>query len=121
MNRPSLMERRKELRNHGTSAEATLWKLLKGKQIEGLKFRRQHSVGSYILDFYCPEIRIAVELDGEVHHSPQAEEYDERRSDYLLKTQGIIVLRFENQMVFVYPEGILNSIVEYKDRYKDGR
>ncbi|MGG6496092.1 UNVERIFIED_CONTAM: DUF559 domain-containing protein, partial [Bacteroidetes bacterium 56_B9] len=54
MNKSDVTGNRKELRNHSTSAEATLWKMLKGKQIAGLKFRHQHSVGPYILDFYCP-------------------------------------------------------------------
>ena len=62
MNKSDVTGNRKELRNHSTSAEATLWKMLKGKQIAGLKFRRQHSVGPYILDFYCPQIKLAIEL-----------------------------------------------------------
>lgn len=63
-NRKHLEQFRKDLRNNSTSAEATLWKYLKGKQL-GKKFRRQHSVGNYILDFYCASDRIAIELDGQ--------------------------------------------------------
>ena len=94
MNKSDVTGNRKELRNHSTSAEATLWKMLKGKQIAGLKFRRQHSVGPYILDFYCPQIK----LDGEVHNRQQ--DYDEQRSYFLNRVEDIEVLRFENRTVF---------------------
>lgn len=66
---------RKSLRKKLTAAEATLWNLLKGKKLDGRKFRRQHSVNQYVLDFYCPSERLAIELDGEHHfklgHHPQ--------------------------------------------------
>ena len=75
MNKPELKSVRKDLRNMSTSAEATLWKLIKGQQIDGLKFRRQHSVGPYILDFYCPQFRLGIELDGEVHSTTEAMDY----------------------------------------------
>lgn len=100
---------RKNLRNESTTAEAVLWVMLKGKQILGLKFRRQHSVGSYILDFYCPHLHLAIELDGEVH--VVREEYDEKRTAFLNK-EGIHVLRFENRVVFENPELIINEIEE---------
>jgi very-short-patch-repair endonuclease len=90
---------RKKLRNHLTPAEATLWKVLKNKGLEGKKFRRQHRVGNYILDFYCPSERLAVELDGEVHMNDAAKEYDYERK-LLLARYGIRVLRFENRLVF---------------------
>ncbi|WP_303926071.1 endonuclease domain-containing protein [Draconibacterium sediminis] len=55
------------MRNHGTAAEATLWKILRQSQVGGYKFRRQHSIGKYIVDFFCFELMLAIELDGEVH------------------------------------------------------
>ena len=55
---------RRELRNEGTAAEAVLWLLLKGKQLDGMRWRRQFGVGPYILDFYCPQLRLCIELDG---------------------------------------------------------
>jgi very-short-patch-repair endonuclease len=64
-----LKERRKQLRNSLTSAEAKLWGLLKDSQLENRKFRRQHSVGPYILDFYCPSEKLCIELDGEIHYT----------------------------------------------------
>lgn len=112
MNLPDTEAYRKDLRNCGTSAEATLWKLLKNKQVEGLKFRRQHSVGCYILDFYCSAISLGIELDGEVHVSTQAKDYDERRSRYLMKEKGIMILRFENRTVFENPSQIVEEIKE---------
>jgi very-short-patch-repair endonuclease len=63
-NRPELKQIRRELRHNLTPAEATLWRCLQNKQLAGRKFRRQHSVGSYVLDFYCPSEMLAIELDG---------------------------------------------------------
>ncbi len=83
--------------------------MLQGKQLEGRKFRRQYSVENYILDFYCPSEKIAVELDGEGHFELSQEEYDYER-DLFLRHCGIKVLRFENQWVWKYPEGLLQEI-----------
>ena len=66
-NRPEYKDRRLSLRKKLTAAEATLWNLLKNKQLDGRKFRRQHSVGKYVLDFYCASEHLAIELDGEHH------------------------------------------------------
>lgn len=108
-NLPHLKTFRKELRNNLTPAEASLWSMLKNKQLDGRKFRRQHSVANYILDFYCPEERLAVELDGEVHNAIAQAEYDKDR-DLFLQNTGIKVLRFENRLVFENPEGVLHAI-----------
>ena len=82
-NKPSLKPYRKQLRNNLTSAEATLWKHLQRKQLEGRKFRRQHSVGNYILDFYCPAEKLCVELDGAAHFTESGVESDQKRTIYL--------------------------------------
>lgn len=74
-NLPALRFFRKALRHNLTPAEAKLWTLLKGSQLAGRKFRRQHSVGNFILDFYCPSERLAIELDGAVHDSDDAQAY----------------------------------------------
>ena len=92
-----------------TSAEVVLWQMLKGKQVEGLKFRRQFGVGPFIIDFYCPSLRLAIELDGEYHFSEEMDTYDEQRSLYL-KENNIKVLRFENRIVFEDPLRILEAI-----------
>ena len=78
----------------------------------GKKFRRQHSVGPYILDFYCPECRLAVELDGQGHFNSMMSEYDYRRDEYLKKL-NIRVVRFENRLVFENLEGVLHMISDY--------
>ena len=98
-NLPHLKTFRKELRNNLTPAEAKFWKIVQNKNFEGRKFRRQHSVGNYILDFYCPSEKLAVELDGEVHFGDAAREYDRERKLFL-EYYGIKVLRFENKRVF---------------------
>lgn len=110
-NLPLLKTFRKELRSHLTPAEATLWTLLSNRKLQGRKFRRQHSVGNYILDFFCPEEKLAVELDGEVHMNTIAEQYDRDR-DIFLQYTGIKVLRFENRMVFDLLESLLREIEE---------
>ena len=114
-NRPYLKGFRKNLRNHSTSAEATLWKSLKNKQVSGLKFRRQHSVGNYILDFYCPKIKLGIELDGEVHTGAFGEEKDRERDAYL-NEQGIEVIHFENRWVFEYPQDIIDAVLDVMEK-----
>jgi very-short-patch-repair endonuclease len=108
-NLPHLKSFRKELRNNLTPAEACLWKLLKGKAVGNRKFRRQHSIANYILDFYCPEEHLAIELDGQGHFEENQAIYDYER-DLFLKHTGIKVLRFENKLVWDNPEGLLEAI-----------
>ena len=108
-NAPQLKALRKELRNNLTPAEAALWKALQRGQIKGRKFRRQHSFGKYILDFYCPAEKLAVELDGRHHFSDAGLAADEERTGFL-NSHGIKVLRFENKEVFENLEGVLQEI-----------
>jgi very-short-patch-repair endonuclease len=110
-NLPELKTFRRELRNHLTPAEAKLWSYLKEKKLQGRKFRRQHSVGPFILDFYCPAERLAIELDGQVHLSVSARDYDRER-DLFLSRYGVLVLRFENKFVFDCPDCVLSRIKE---------
>jgi len=113
-NTDEMKEYRRELRNNSTVAEKSLWKSLKGRQVEGLLFRRQYSIEHYILDFYCPELKLAIELDGEVHK--QQSTYDEERSRHLLERYGIKVLRFENKCVYEQLRWILAAIKSEKER-----
>lgn len=106
-NRPALKSRRKELRNNSTSAEKLLWSMLQHSNVGGYKFRRQHSVGAYVLDFYCPSEKRAIELDGASHFNDEAPEYDRRRTAYL-NALNIKVLRFLNTDVY----GNLNAVCE---------
>lgn len=91
-NAPPLKNRRKQLRNRATEAERILWSCLK-KNILKQKFIRQYSVQGYVVDFYCPAVRLAIELDGEQHKS--SVEYDSYRTK-LLKAWGINLIRFWN-------------------------
>lgn len=111
-NRKYLEPFRKELRNNGTSAEAFLWKYLSKSQLEGRKFRRQHSIGNYIVDFYCPKEKLIIELDGEIHYTPNAREKDEKRTKYLNEL-GFVVIRFENKMIFDHLPSVLREIKDH--------
>src|SRR3989338_525180 len=92
-----LRDRRRELRQKSTRAEEKLWFELRNNKL-GVKFKRQHSIGGYILDFYCSEKKLIIELDGEVHNTPEAKEYDSVR-DKLLHDLGYKTLRFLNREI----------------------
>ena len=89
---------RKQLRKSLTSVEPLLWKHLQGRKLAGKKFRQQVSIGPYIVHFYSPEFRLAIELDGARHFTEQGVYFDERRTEYLNK-RGVRVIRFENKTV----------------------
>jgi very-short-patch-repair endonuclease len=110
-NKKELKPRRKKLRNNSTYAEVFFWQQVKKGQLEGRKFRRQTSIGSYVVDFYCPEEKIVVELDGEVHFDEEIIEYDKERTKYM-ESLGIRVIRFENQDVLRNTDYVLNKIKE---------
>ena len=120
MNRPEMKAFRRDLRSHGTTAEGALWNLLKRKQIAGLQFRRQFSIGNHILDFYCPALKLAIELDGDYHYHMGMPDRDWERDRELLGQYGIKTLRFENNMVFRDPETIRYFIMqEYKNQQQN--
>ena len=110
-NIPPLKSRRRELRNNPTPAESSLWKCLQHRKLLGQKFRRQYSIGRYVVDFFCVECSLAVELDGALHNDVMRQEYDAERGAFLQK-QGVEVLRFENREVFENIEGVLERIRE---------
>ncbi|MCU0490637.1 MAG: endonuclease domain-containing protein, partial [Chloroflexaceae bacterium] len=105
----ALLARCRALRRNATSAENMLWHLLRNRQLGGAKFRRQHPVIGYILDFYCHEARLAVEVDGSHHAAPQQARYDRERTERL-EQEGIQVLRFWNNQVLHEPEQVLEAI-----------
>jgi very-short-patch-repair endonuclease len=107
-NRNILKERRRQLRSSLTPAEAKLWSLLKDSQLENKKFRRQHSVGPYVLDFYCPSEKLCIEMDGAGHFTDGGYEYDTERTEYL-RNLNIKVIRFENKDIFDNTEGVLEE------------
>ena len=98
-NRGAAKDKRRILRRAETAAEVLLWERLRDRQVGGLKFRRQFSVGVYVLDFYCSACRLAIEMDGESHASLEAQEYDAERTEFLA-TLNIHVIRFPNSSVY---------------------
>jgi very-short-patch-repair endonuclease len=105
----SVYSHAKELRRSQTEAEQRLWALLRNRQVKGKKFRRQHAIANYVVDFYCHECKLAIELDGLHHKATEAKEYDNARTK-LLSEYGIIVLRFWNAEVMNEPERVLQQI-----------
>jgi very-short-patch-repair endonuclease len=106
-NRPYLIDLRRALRKNHTKAERILWARLRKKQFHNLNFRRQFSVGPYILDFYCHKKRLAIEVDGSQHL--QQKEYDDFRTQSL-KSVNIRVVLFWNREVLMNIEGVLTHI-----------
>ena len=94
----STLTQARDLRRHLTRAETYLWSALRRKQLGGLKFRRQHPLGPYIVDFFCVAARLAVELDGGVHRDESSQDHDARR-DQWIERQGIRILRIPNQLI----------------------
>jgi very-short-patch-repair endonuclease len=98
---------RQGLRTYGTAAEAVLWKSLQRRQLLGRKFRRQYSIGRYIVDFYCRECGLIIELDGNPHLSPIVNE--DERTKYL-ESLGLKILRIENRALLENLEGVIEAI-----------
>jgi len=106
---PELIARAKQLRRPLTPQEAKLWQHLKTKQFYGLKFRRQHPIQRFILDFYCHEKQLVIEIDGGGHAEPAQQRYDQSRTEWL-EQQGLRVIRFTNRDVDHNLEGVLLEI-----------
>ena len=102
----------KKLRKDSTDAEKLMWSLLRNKRFKGLKFRRQHVIGDFIIDFYCPEKNVGIELDGGQHSHEPIAEYDSRRTETLAK-QGVRVVRFWNNDVTNRTEDVLEQLFEF--------
>jgi very-short-patch-repair endonuclease len=109
-NLAQLKERRRSLRSNMPRAEILIWSKLKNKQLGGLKFRRQHSMGPYILDFYCPAFRFAIEIDGDTHAGEEEERKDRIRQRYI-ESLGVQFIRFSNSEVIENIEGVLEKIL----------
>jgi very-short-patch-repair endonuclease len=105
-----LLPFRRKLRKVGTPAEAELWKYLSNKKLGGRKFRRQHSVGNYIIDFYCHSEKLGIELDGEDHYWQNGIEKDKIKEEFLLG-ESIRIIRIENRWVFQDIDYVLRSII----------
>ncbi len=94
-NKTSEKEKRRQLRKDQTFCEKILWIYLRDRKTLGYKFRRQYSVDHYVIDFYCPELKLAIELDGSIHNNLDQKEYDAYRQEYLEKF-GITFCRITN-------------------------
>jgi len=101
-----IQQRARELRKNMTAAEKKLWQVLRGNQLDGLYFRRQHAIGTYILDFVCVQEKLVVEVDGGTHLGQ--EEYDKERTRWLEEEKGYRVIRFTNDDVLRN----INAVVE---------
>jgi very-short-patch-repair endonuclease len=107
---PKLKELARELRNNSTASEIKLWNFLKGKQMCGYDFHRQKPLGEYIVDFFCNELMLAIEIDG-ISHLNQ-EKYDQNRQEKL-ESMGIKFLRFEDDIVFYNLPKVLDEIEKW--------
>lgn len=112
---------RQELRSSLTKPEVILWSCLKGRQFYGYKFRRQHGTGRYIVDFYCPRLKLAIELDGGQHFSAEGLAYDKER-DRCIRSLGIEVLRIPNSELLGNKAGVLEylgKVAEQRSSFLD--
>jgi very-short-patch-repair endonuclease len=105
-----MTKRARRLRTNMTNAEAKLWRAVRRNQIINLSFRRQHPIGPYTLDFYCPSLRLGIELDGGQHAEKRVQHGDQKRTRWLV-SKDIIVIRFWNNDVLGNLEGVLSEIV----------
>jgi len=106
---PEIFEKARTLRKHMTPSEKILWQHLKNRKLFGLKFRRQHPIAHFIVDFYCPQAKLVIELDGGIHDSKEQKEHDGNRTEEL-KQMGIKELRFGNDEVESNYELVLEKI-----------
>lgn len=106
-----IISRARELRKDMTPAEVELWKHLKNKQLLGLRFRRQHPIDIFIIDFYCHQLKLVIEIDGEIHNNPENQAYDTKRTTKL-ERYGIKVIRFNNEEVFEDIDNVTATIKE---------
>lgn len=105
-----IVELCRKFRKEPTTAEKLLWNCLRNRQLNGLKFRRQHPLGRYIADFYCAEARLVIELEGKAHNKMEQKEYDKIRKEEL-EARGLRVIRFNNEEVLKRTEKVLAKIV----------
>jgi len=106
---PSTYEIARVLRKQQTEAEELLWQLLRNRKVAGIKFRRQHPFENYVLDFYCHEVKLAIEADGGIHNEPDVVQYDNARTARLQES-GIAVFRFTNEQIKANPLSVISKI-----------
>ena len=101
----------RRLRRQLTDAEQVLWSALRDSRMQGIKFRRQHPFGPYVLDFFCVNAQLAVELDGGIHDQPEQKDYDAERTAFL-EANGLRVLRFRNEEIADKLDDVMRAILE---------
>jgi very-short-patch-repair endonuclease len=107
---PIILAHAREMRHPQTPAEATLWHALRNRQ-HSYKFRRQHPIDRFIVDFYCAEAKLLIEVDGPSHLEPDQQEYDKLRTEYL-EELGYKVIRFTNEDVKLNIDGVIGEILK---------
>jgi very-short-patch-repair endonuclease len=107
-----LVRRARVLRSNMTKAEIILWSRLRSKKIDGYKFRRQQPIFDYVIDFYCDELKLIIEVDGEIHSLSEKAGYDSKR-DKLLKINGFHVIRLSNFEIETEIDSTINKIISY--------
>ncbi|RJR15100.1 endonuclease domain-containing protein [Candidatus Microgenomates bacterium] len=108
-NKKQYKDLRMKLRSQPSLAEQILWHALRGKQIAGYKFRRQFGIGTFVVDFYCPALHLAIELDGETHDEKHFK-YDRDRQRFI-EAKRIRIIRFANQEVYKNLSGVVQEII----------
>lgn len=109
---PALKKLARKLRNNATKAERVLWHSLSGKQCFGYDFHRQKPIGNYIVDFFCQELMLAIEVDGVSHNQKSVQEKDRAKEEFL-NSIGITVLRFQDSEIYPENRDALRAIEEY--------
>jgi very-short-patch-repair endonuclease len=110
-NRPTEKSKRRQLRRNQTPAEELVWRFLRDRRTKNFKFRRQYSVDKFVIDFYSPELKLAVEIDGDIHDLPLQKEHDIVRQNYL-ESFGIKFIRVRNEELFANTDKAFKKIEE---------
>jgi len=108
-NRYADRDKRRYLRNNPTPAEKQLWQFLRNRKILGYKFRRQYGIDAYVVDFYCPKLKLAIEIDGKIHLLKAMKMADPERQEYIEQFE-ISFLRFTNHEVLYEIENVISKI-----------
>jgi very-short-patch-repair endonuclease len=108
-NKSSEITKRRNLRQNQTEAEKLVWRFLRNRQLLGIKFKRQYSIDHFVIDFYSPKLKFAIELDGVSHNDPEKQDYDKRREKYL-KNFDITFVRVKDEELFGNPNKAFGRI-----------
>lgn len=109
---------RQHLRTNMTEAEVMLWSRLKGKQLLGYKVRRQYGVGRYVIDFYCPKLKLGIEVDGESHFTPKGKIHDKERNNFITN-EGIKLIRIINTEIYENLDGVIELLAQKFQKCED--